>query len=87
MGWLGRRDSHRADEQGPAGVEGNALAFGFGRRVAEAMITNGAQFLRLTHCPAAITEPIFGSNETDWRLAATQQSKFANGIDEWLDNL
>jgi len=51
--------------------------------------SRGAEFLRLTHCPAIITEPFFGSNETDWRLAATQQSKFANaianGIDEWID--
>jgi N-acetylmuramoyl-L-alanine amidase len=53
--------------------------------------SRGAEFLRLTHCPAVIAEPFFGSNETDWHLAATQQSKFANaianGIDEWLDNL
>jgi N-acetylmuramoyl-L-alanine amidase len=51
--------------------------------------SRGAEFLRLTHCPAVIAEPFFGSNAEDWHLAATQQNKFvhaiANGIDEWLE--
>jgi N-acetylmuramoyl-L-alanine amidase len=27
--------------------------------------SRGSEFVRLTHCPAIITEPFFGSNETD----------------------
>jgi N-acetylmuramoyl-L-alanine amidase len=29
----------------------------------------GAAFLRLTHCPAIICEPFFGSNAKDWKWA------------------
>ena len=48
----------------------------------------GAEFLRLTHCPAVIAEPFFGSNHQDWNLATHYQGKIAlgiaNGIDAWL---
>lgn len=49
----------------------------------------GAEFLRLTHCPAVICEPFFGSNDDDWKLATTHIDKIAiaiaNGVNEWLD--
>jgi N-acetylmuramoyl-L-alanine amidase len=49
----------------------------------------GAEFLRLTHCPAVICEPFFGSNHQDWSIATHYQGKIAlgiaNGIDEWLE--
>ena len=49
----------------------------------------GAAFLRLTHCPAVICEPFFGSNGPEWaewedsaeRLAAI----YAAGIADWMD--
>jgi N-acetylmuramoyl-L-alanine amidase len=34
----------------------------------------GAEFLRLTHCPAVIGEPGFGSNAGDWQLLANQEA-------------
>ncbi|MFZ9938216.1 MAG: N-acetylmuramoyl-L-alanine amidase [Luteolibacter sp.] len=49
----------------------------------------GAEFLRLTHCPAVIAEPFFGSNVEDWKIATRHQSKIAlaiaNGIDAWIE--
>jgi N-acetylmuramoyl-L-alanine amidase len=49
----------------------------------------GAEFLRLTHCPAVIAEPFFGSNAQDWSMATHYQGKIAlgiaNGIDAWLE--
>ena len=46
MGWLYGRGGQRADEQRSPGVEGDTLAFGFGRRVAEAVIADGPQAAR-----------------------------------------
>ena len=40
MGRLCGRDGRRADEQGPPGVEGDALAFDFGRGMAEAVVAH-----------------------------------------------
>lgn len=49
----------------------------------------GAEFLKLTHCPAVIAEPFFGSSESDWRTAQAKRSQIAlaiaNGILAWLD--
>ncbi len=49
----------------------------------------GSEFCHLTHCPAVICEPFFGSNATDWQIATTQKDKIArgiaNGILEFLD--
>lgn len=49
----------------------------------------GSEFLRRTHCPAAIAEPFFGSNEGDWKLASANKEKIAiaiaNGLAEWLE--
>jgi N-acetylmuramoyl-L-alanine amidase len=51
----------------------------------------GAEFLRLTHCPAVIAEPFFGSNKHDWNVALDHRAKIAaaiaGGILEWLDDL
>jgi N-acetylmuramoyl-L-alanine amidase len=48
----------------------------------------GAEFLRLTHCPAVIAEPFFGSNSGDWKTAVDRQNKIAcaiaSGIANWL---
>jgi len=35
----------------------------------------GALFLRLTHCPAVICEPFFGSSRKDWTWAAKNKRK------------
>lgn len=47
----------------------------------------GAEFLRLTPCPAVIAEPFFGSNTADWdiakRHAATMADALARGISAW----
>lgn len=40
----------------------------------------GAEFLRLTHCPAVICEPFFGSNAQDWETASTHQEGIARCI-------
>ena len=49
----------------------------------------GSDFLRLTHCPALIAEPFFGSNADDWKIATERKDKIALaiacGVDEWLD--
>ena len=37
----------------------------------------GGEFLRLTHCPAVICEPFFGSNAQDWQLARQQPEAIA----------
>ncbi len=48
----------------------------------------GAEFLRLTPCPALICEPFFGSNESDWQLAAHSSDKLAGaiagGLADWI---
>ena len=38
----------------------------------------GAEFLKLTHCPAIIAEPGFGSNATDWAIMNGNQEKLAS---------
>jgi N-acetylmuramoyl-L-alanine amidase len=49
----------------------------------------GAEFLKLTHCPAVIAEPFFGSSESDWKTAQAKRAQIAlaiaNGVLEWLD--
>lgn len=51
----------------------------------------GATFLRLTHCPAVICEPFFGSNETEWRLHADEQGRlamcYADGIARYFSRI
>ncbi len=37
----------------------------------------GAEFLRLTHCPAVIAEPFFGSNASDWGIATERKGDIA----------
>lgn len=37
----------------------------------------GGEFLRLTHCPAVICEPFFGSNPADWDYARNHTSLLA----------
>jgi N-acetylmuramoyl-L-alanine amidase len=40
----------------------------------------GGEFLRLTHCPAVICEPFFGSNAQDWETARAQVEALAATI-------
>tara|TARA_B100000579_G_C22711882_1_gene794983 strand:- start:870 stop:1100 length:231 start_codon:yes stop_codon:yes gene_type:complete len=41
----------------------------------------GAGFLRLTHCPAVIAEPFFGScKDPDWDLAVNHKEGIAKSI-------
>lgn len=40
----------------------------------------GAEFLKLTHCPAVIAEPFFGSNPEDWELAVSRKDQIAQAI-------
>ena len=42
--------------------------------------SRGASFLRLTHCPAVIAEPFFGTNKTDWQLATEHKDGLAMAI-------
>ena len=42
--------------------------------------SRGAGFLRLTHCPAIIAEPFFGSNTEDWELATQHKEGIAKSI-------
>jgi N-acetylmuramoyl-L-alanine amidase len=42
--------------------------------------SRGAGFLRLTHCPAVIAEPFFGSNEEDFDLALKSMEGMATSI-------
>lgn len=44
----------------------------------------GAEFLKLTHCPAVIAEPFFGSNPDDWQEVAVEKRRLANAIAEGL---
>lgn len=39
--------------------------------------SRGAEFLRLTPCPAIILEPFFGSNPQDWRIATEKKQTIA----------
>ena len=36
----------------------------------------GAEFLRLTHCPAVIAEPFFGDNQQDWSFVQSNKTSF-----------
>ena len=40
----------------------------------------GAEFLRLTHCPAVIAEPFFGSCPRDWMLATGAKITLARAM-------
>lgn len=40
----------------------------------------GAEFLKLTNCPAVIAEPFFGSNVRDWQHADASQANIALAI-------
>jgi N-acetylmuramoyl-L-alanine amidase len=40
----------------------------------------GAEFLKLTHCPAVICEPFFGDNQEDWKIATDRKSDIARAI-------
>lgn len=40
----------------------------------------GAEFLRLTHCPAVICEPFFGDNTDDWVIAIERKADIAKSI-------
>jgi len=42
--------------------------------------SRGAAFLRLTHCPAVIAEPFFGSNRVDWDLASKHKEGISSSI-------
>ena len=48
---------------------------------ARAKGSRGAAFLRMTHCPASIAEPFFGTNESpDWEIATKQKDELAQSI-------
>lgn len=59
------------------------------RGIKPVSIGRGSEFLRLTHCPACVAEPFFGSNPADWKIATEQKPKIAqaiaNGIFDWLE--
>jgi YD repeat-containing protein len=42
--------------------------------------SRGASFLSLTHCPAVIAEPFFGTNQDDWKLATEHKEGLATAI-------
>lgn len=48
----------------------------------------GGTFLRLTHCPALIAEPFFGSNVQEWEFFKDNQVAYAevvaDGIADWM---
>lgn len=46
----------------------------------------GAEFLRLTHCPAVICEPFFGGNPDEWQFASTHQDEIAEAIAHGIMN-
>lgn len=47
----------------------------------------GNEFVKLTHCPAVIGEPFFGSSASDWRIAVDKKPQiadaYAEGLTEW----
>jgi N-acetylmuramoyl-L-alanine amidase len=61
------RASHR--ETYPAARDRGIKALGRGAR--------GAEFLRLTPCPAIIAEPFFGSNQTEWAAYSSDSDLLA----------
>lgn len=40
----------------------------------------GAEFLRLTRCPAVICEPFFGDNAADWAFATSHEYEIAGAM-------
>jgi N-acetylmuramoyl-L-alanine amidase len=40
----------------------------------------GGEFLKLTHCPAVIAEPFFGSNPQEWQTASSSVSAIAEAM-------
>ena len=44
----------------------------------------GNEFVKLTHCPAIIVEPFFGSNEKDWAIATEHKNQIADAYAEAL---
>ena len=46
----------------------------------------GAEFLRLTHCPAVICEPFFGDNPEEWGFATSHREEIAESIAEGIEN-
>lgn len=46
----------------------------------------GAEFLRLTHCPAIICEPFFGDNLSEWEFAKANMAGIADAIAEGISN-
>jgi len=45
----------------------------------------GSLFLRLTHCPAIIAEPFFGSSQSDWRTFKHAHKSIAAAIANGID--
>lgn len=46
----------------------------------------GAEFVKLTHCPAVICEPFFGDNPQDWKMAASHRASIATAIAAGIAN-
>jgi N-acetylmuramoyl-L-alanine amidase len=46
----------------------------------------GWPFVYLTHCPAVILEPFFGSSKADWQAVASQPAKLAECIATAIKN-
>ena len=46
----------------------------------------GAEFLRLTHCPAVIAEPFFGDNPDEWEFATTHREEIAEALAEGIEH-
>jgi N-acetylmuramoyl-L-alanine amidase len=44
----------------------------------------GGEFLKLTHCPAVIAEPFFGSNPQEWQIAASSVTAIAEAMAEGM---
>jgi hypothetical protein len=69
VGWLFGEDGRRADEQGPTGVEDDALAFDLGGGMAEAVVADGPQAARQDVAQVAFDEPGAGDG---FGIGATQ---------------
>jgi N-acetylmuramoyl-L-alanine amidase len=48
--------------------------------VAKTSGDRGAEFLRLTHCPAVICEPFFGDTPSEWNFALANKEKIGDAI-------
>jgi len=46
----------------------------------------GDAFLKLTHCPAIIAEPFFGSNPKDWKMAEDEKGAISASIAQGIVN-